>query len=893
MVEKKFVYSFKEGKKEMKEILGGKGANLADMTTLGLPVPPGFTISTEACDQFYKNGKTISEDIKKQIWEKLEELEKSMDKKLGDFEDPLLVSVRSGAAASMPGMMDTILNLGLNDKSVEGLAKKTNNQRFAYDSYRRFIQMFGEVVMGADYDSFEEALHEQKKKKNLKFDYELDVIDLKEIIQKFKDIIKRDTGKMFPNEPKEQLLMAVFAVFNSWNNARAISYRRMNNIFGLLGTAVNVQSMVFGNMGSDSGTGVCFTRNPSTGENEFYGEFLMNAQGEDVVAGIRTPEKIEKLDKVNPKAYKELVEIRSKLEKHYKDMQDMEFTIQQGKLYMLQTRNGKRTAHAAVKIAVDLVNEGILKKEEALLKIDPESLNQLLHKQLDQKAKKEKPVFTKGLPASPGAAVGKVVFTAEKAHDMAQLGEKVILARMETSPEDIEGMHASMGILTARGGMTSHAAVVARGMGKCCVAGCSELTISEKEKVIEMKNHKIREGDIITLDGSTGEVFLGAISLVEPTLSGDFGIVMEWADSIRTLKVRTNADTPTDAQVAVKFGAEGIGLCRTEHMFFEESRIKAVREMILSDTLEGRKKALDKILPMQRGDFHALFKILDGKPVTIRYLDPPLHEFLPQEEKDIQILAKEMGVSVEKLKQKVDELHEFNPMLGHRGCRLGITFPEISEMQSRAVFEAAAMIKKEGKNIIPEVMIPLVGNIKEFTHQKEIVDKVAQEVMKEKGVKFEYKVGTMIEVPRGALTADILAKEAEFFSFGTNDLTQMTCGFSRDDSAKFLKQYVEMGIYQRDPFQSIDQEGVGLLMKQAITKGRSVRKDIKLGICGEHGGDPTTIEFCHKIGLSYVSCSPFRVPIARLAAAHAAIKAKQAGAKNNANKPAKATEKKK
>lgn len=875
----KFVYSFKEGKKEMKELLGGKGANLAEMTSLGLPVPSGFTITTEACDYFYKNKKTISEDVKKQIWEKLVELEKAMGKTLGNPTDPLLVSVRSGAAASMPGMMDTILNLGLNDQSVEGLAKKTNNPRFAYDSYRRFIQMFGEVVMEADYDSFEEALHSQKEKKGLKFDHELSTEDLKELVQKFKDIVKRDTGKMFPNDPKEQLLMAVFAVFNSWNNPRANSYRRLNNIFGLLGTAVNIQSMVFGNMGNDSGTGVCFTRNPSTGENEFYGEFLMNAQGEDVVAGIRTPEKITALEKINPKAYKELVDIRSKLEKHYKDMQDMEFTIQQGKLFMLQTRNGKRTAHAAVKVAVDLVKEGLLSKEDALLKVDPESLNQLLHKQLDPKSKKANEVITKGLPASPGAAVGKIVFTAEKAHDMAEEGEKVILVRQETSPEDIEGMHASQGILTARGGMTSHAAVVARGMGKCCVAGCSDITISEREKIMEVKGHALKEGDIISLDGSTGEVFIGAVGLIEPTLSGDFATIMQWADEFRSLKVRTNADTPTDAEVAVKFGAEGIGLCRTEHMFFEESRIKAVREMILADTVEGRKRALAKILPMQRGDFYALFKILDGKPVTIRYLDPPLHEFLPQEEKDIQSLAKEMGVTPDTLKQKVDELHEFNPMLGHRGCRLGITFPEISEMQSRAVFEAAAQIVKEGKTIIPEVMIPLVGNIKEFQHQKAIVDEVAQLVMKEKGVKFEYKVGTMIEVPRGALTADILAKDAEFFSFGTNDLTQMTCGFSRDDSAKFLKQYVEMGIYQRDPFQSIDQEGVGLLMRYAISKARPVRKDIKLGICGEHGGDPTTIEFCHRIGLSYVSCSPFRVPIARLAAAHASIKAKMASDK--------------
>jgi pyruvate,orthophosphate dikinase len=876
---KKFVYSFKEGNKGMKELLGGKGANLADMSSIGLPVPSGFIITTEACDFFYKNGRKISAEMKSQILAKLSELEATMKKKLGDKNDPLLVSVRSGAAVSMPGMMDTILNLGLNDESVEGLAKKTNNPRFAYDSYRRFIQMFGDVVMGVE--GFEEVLQSVKDSVGKKYDTELDVNDLKKVIVGYKELIKEETGRLFPNNPIEQLEMSIFAVFDSWNNARAISYRRMNNIFGLLGTAVNVQSMVFGNMGDDSGTGVCFTRNPSTGENKFYGEFLMNAQGEDVVAGIRTPETIEKLGNIMPEVYKQLVAIRDQLEKHYHDMQDIEFTIQQGKLYMLQTRNGKRTAAAAVKVAVDLVNEKLLTKEEALLKIDPESLNQLLHKQLDPKSKKAKEVIARGLPASPGAAVGKIVFTAEKAHDMAQDGEKVVLVRTETSPEDIEGMHASQGILTARGGMTSHAAVVARGMGKCCVAGCSDIKISEKEKIMEIKSKSYREGDIITLDGSTGEVFAGSVDLIEPSLSGDFATIMKWADEIRRLEVRTNADTPTDAEVAVKFGAQGIGLCRTEHMFFEESRIKAVREMILAETKAGREKALAKILPMQRGDFKALFSIMNGKPVTIRYLDPPLHEFLPQEEKDIENLAKEMGVSVDTLKKKVDDLHEFNPMLGHRGCRLGITFPEISEMQSRAVFEAAAEIVKEGKNIIPEVMIPLVGNLKEFEHQKGIVDSIAQLVMKEKNVKFEYKVGTMIEVPRGALVADELAKQAEFFSFGTNDLTQMTCGFSRDDSAKFLKQYVELGIYQRDPFQSLDQEGVGQIMRIAISRSKPVRPKIKLGICGEHGGDPTTIEFCHKIGLTYVSCSPFRVPIARLAAAHAVIKAKNVSKPTN------------
>ena len=868
----KYVYNFTEGKKEMKELLGGKGANLAEMTSIGLPVPPGFTITTEACAKYYDDGQKISDDILKQTWEQLVILEGKMGKKLGDFSDPLLVSVRSGAASSMPGMMDTILNLGLNDKSVLGIAKKTNNERFAYDSYRRFIQMFGEVVMGADYDAFEHVLEEAKNKKGVKLDTDLNTEDLKNIVSEFKKIVKESTGKMFPEEPREQLKMAIEAVFRSWNNKRAIVYRRMNNIFGLKGTAVNIQSMVFGNMGDDCGTGVCFTRNPSTGENKFYGEYLMNAQGEDVVAGIRTPLSIDQLGKGMPEVYKQLLEIREKLEKHYKDMQDIEFTIQQGKLYILQTRNGKRTAPAAVRIAVELVSEGLLTKEAALLKVEPSSLDQLLHKQLNPADKKKKKPITIGLPASPGAAVGKVVFTAEKAHDMAEEGEKVVLVRVETSPEDIEVMHAAQGILTARGGMTSHAAVVARGMGKCCVAGCSELKISEHDKIIEINGLSIKEGDLISLDGSTGEVYSGAIELMEPELSGNFGTIMQWADSIRKLKVRTNADTPTDAAAAVKFGAEGIGLCRTEHMFFEETRIKAVREMILAETQEGRKKALAKILPMQRSDFKALFEIMDGRPVTIRFLDPPLHEFLPKEENDIKEIAAELGVTFDKLKEKIEDLAEFNPMLGHRGCRLGITYPEITEMQSRAVFEAAAEITKAGKGVIPEVMIPLVGNLKEFEHQKKIVDDIAEQVKSEKSVDFEYKVGTMIEVPRGALVADQLAKEAEFFSFGTNDLTQMGCGFSRDDSAKFLKQYVELGIYERDPFQSIDQEGVGQLMKIAIEKAKPVRAEIKLGICGEHGGDPTTVEFCHKIGLSYVSCSPYRVPIARLAAAHAVIK---------------------
>ncbi len=875
MAEEKFVYSFKEGNKDMKEILGGKGANLAEMTSIGLPVPPGFTITTTACDFFYKNGKKLNENIKEQIFDKLVELEGDMGKKLGNKEDPLLVSVRSGAAASMPGMMDTILNLGLNDETVEGIAKKTGNLRFALDSYRRFMQMFGNVVMGVKHELFEEVLQRIKDERRIKFDNEMSVDDLRKVVEGYKQLIKLKTGRMFPSNVYEQLDMSINAVFSSWNNDRAIIYRRMNNIHGLLGTAVNIQSMVFGNMGEDSGTGVCFTRNPSTGENKFYGEFLMNAQGEDVVAGIRTPGKIEELNNVMPHAYEQLIEIRKLLENHYKDMQDIEFTIEKSKLYILQTRNGKRTAQAAVRIAVEMVEEGFITKEQAILRVEPSSLNQLLHKQLDNNAKKSEKVLAKGLPASPGAGVGKIVFNAEDAYECNNKGEKVILVRIETSPEDIEGMNSSQGILTARGGMTSHAAVVARGMGKCCVAAVSELVINEHAKTMEVSGVKFNEGDLISLDGSTGEVFFGALSLVEPTLSGNFGKLMEWADKARKLGVRTNADTPKDAETAFKFGAEGIGLCRTEHMFFEESRIKAVREMILAETRAEREKALAKILPMQRGDFYSLFSIMKGMPVTIRFLDPPLHEFLPKEEKDINDIAREMNVNVNKLKEKIDELHEFNPMLGHRGCRLGIAFPEITEMQSRAVFEAASQIIKEGKNVIPEVMIPLVGNIGEFLHQKKIVDEIAEKVMQEQKIDIEYKVGTMIEVPRGAICADKLASDAEFFSFGTNDLTQMGCGFSRDDSAKFLKQYVELGIYKRDPFESLDQEGVGELMKIAITKAKPVRPNIKLGICGEHGGDPETIEFCHRIGLSYVSCSPFRVPIARLAAAQAAVKEKK------------------
>jgi pyruvate, orthophosphate dikinase len=868
----KFVYNFKEAQGVGKDIVGGKGSNMADMVALGLPVPAGFTITTEACNSYYENNKVLPEIISQQIDEQLKVLEEEMGKKLGDNENPLLVSVRSGAAVSMPGMMDTVLNLGLNDESVLGLEKQTENPRFAYDSYRRFIQMFGDVVMGVKHEHFESALQKVKNEKGVEIDTDLTVDDLKRVIELYKEVIQSNTGKMFPNNPREQLAMSIDAVFGSWNNPRAISYRRLNNIHGLLGTAVNVQTMVFGNMGEDSGTGVAFTRNPSTGENKFYGEYLMNAQGEDVVAGIRTPQKISQLQERNEQVYNELVEIRNRLEDYYKDMQDLEFTIEKGKLYILQTRSGKRTGPAAVRIAVEMVEEGAIDKKEAVLRVDPSSLDQLLHKQIDPEAKKVKEAVARGLPASPGAAVGKAVFTADEARDKTQAGEKVILVRVETSPEDIEGMHAAQGILTSRGGMTSHAAVVARGMGKCCVAGCSELKISEHDKVIEVGGQSIKEGDTITLDGSTGEVFVGEMGLVEPELAGSFSKLMEWADEFRKMGVRTNADTPKDSQVALKFGAEGIGLCRTEHMFFEADRIKAVREMILSETKEGRKKALAKILPMQKSDFLEIFKVMIGKPVTIRLLDPPLHEFLPKEEKDIEELASDMGVELEFIKEKIASLHEFNPMLGHRGCRLAITYPEIAEMQARAIFEAAAELKAGGQDVIPEVMVPLVGNVEEFKNQKKLIEAVAEEVKAEKGVDMEYKIGTMIEVPRGALTADEIAKEAEFFSFGTNDLTQMTCGFSRDDAGSFLGEYVKLGIYKRDPFQGLDQEGVGKLMQLAIEKARPVRENIKLGICGEHGGDPDTINFCYKIGLSYVSCSPFRVPIARLAAAQASLR---------------------
>ena len=877
---KKYVYMFGEagtspirgGKGLGKDILGGKGKNLAEMVKLGLPIPMGFTITTETCDIYYKNNKVYPQQVIDEIEKELSRLEKIMGKKLGDAEDPLLVSVRSGAADSMPGMMDTVLNLGLNDQAVEGLIKKTNNPRFVRDSYRRFLQMFGNVVMEVPHHDFEEALQKIKNAKNVKLDTELGVEDLKEVVKSYKAVIQKATGKMFPNDGREQLKMAIDAVFNSWNNDRAIVYRRLNDIRGLLGTAVNIQSMVFGNMGDTSGTGVCFTRNPSTGENKFYGEFLMNAQGEDVVAGIRTPLEIAELDKVMPDCYKELVKIYQNLEKHYKDMQDMEFTIQEGKLYILQTRNGKRTAAAAVKMAVDMVAEGLIDEKTGVLRVKPEQLDALLHKQINPTAKKTAELITKGLPASPGAAVGQIVFTAQAAHDQHEEWKKVVLVRTETSPEDIVGMVASQGILTARGGMTSHAAVVARGMGKCCVAGASEIAVDEHTKALTIKWKTYKEGDIITLDGSTGEVFAGLLETMDPELSGDFATLMTRADKYRTLGIRTNADTQHDSEVARKFGAEGIWLCRTEHMFFAEDRIKAVREMILSEDVNGRKKALDKLLPFQKSDFIGIFTAMEGLPVTIRFLDPPLHEFLPQEEKDIVELARDMNVDLDALKKKIADLHEFNPMLGHRGCRLVITYPEIAEMQTKAIILAAIELKKQNKVVLPEIMIPLVWFKSELDFNLDIVHKVAKETMDAEGVQVEYKVGTMIEVPRGAITADKIAQTAEFFSFGTNDLTQMSLGFSRDDAGKFIKEYVVKNIFEKDPFQTLDQDGVGQLIKLAIGKGRKTRPNIKLGICGEHGGDPASIEFCHKEGLNYVSCSPFRVPIARLAAAHAALK---------------------
>ncbi|MFW6230554.1 MAG: pyruvate, phosphate dikinase [Nanoarchaeota archaeon] len=869
MAKEQYVYFFDEGDKSMKELLGGKGANLAEMTKLGVPVPPGFTITTQVCDLYYKNNQSYPSGVEDQVEKNLKRLEKEMGKKLGDEKDPLLVSVRSGAAQSMPGMMDTVLNLGLNDNSVSGLAEKTGNERFAWDAYRRFIHMFGNVVMGIKGEKFGKALDDFKEKKGVENDIELTTDDLKELVEAYKKIVIDEKGESFPQDPIDQLWMSINAVFGSWNNERAILYRRLNGITGLLGTAVNVQSMVFGNMGETSGTGVAFSRNPSTGENKLYGEFLMNAQGEDVVAGIRTPQAITELEDTMPDTYKEFVKIVNKLEAHYKDMQDMEFTIQEGRLFFLQTRNGKRTAPAAVKIAVDMEKAGIINKEEAVLRVDPKSLDQLLHKQLDPEGVKLAEVLAKGLPASPGAAVGEIVFDAQKAHDLTEKGKDVILVRLETSPEDLIGMNAAKGILTARGGMTSHAAVVARGMGKCCISGCSALKINEDKGTVEVNNEVFREGDFISLDGSKGEVYKGKLPLVNPELSGDFAKIMEWADKVRVLKVRTNADTPKDAQKALEFGAEGIGLCRTEHMFFEEERIGAVREMILAEDEAGRRKALDKILPYQREDFEGLFEAMGKNPVTIRLLDPPLHEFVPHEEAQIKDLASSMGISVEQLKEKIESLHEVNPMLGHRGCRLAITYPEITEMQVRAIMEAA--IKAGAK---PEIMIPLVGFVEEFRYLKEVVEATIKQVFAETGKKVEYKVGTMIEVPRGALTAKLIAQEAEFFSFGTNDLTQMTMGFSRDDVGSFVPEYLEKGVLEFDPFAVLDQSGVGMLVKGAVKKGRESRKDLKCGICGEHGGEPSSVEFCHKVGLDYVSCSPFRVPIARLAAAHAALKNK-------------------
>src|SRR3989344_4307093 len=870
MAEKKYVYSFDEGKKELKELLGGKGANLAEMTNIGLPVPPGFTITTEACAEYYELGKNYPAGMIDQVKKKVEELEKKMKAKLGNSEDPLLVSVRSGAAASMPGMMDTVLNLGMNDKAVLGLAKKTGNERFAYDAYRRFINMFGDVVMGIDHKYFEEVLEKAKENKGVEYDTELGAEELKKVVQGYKEVVKKHTGKMFPEDPIEQLRMSIDAVFGSWNNKRAITYRRLNHIVGLKGTAVNIQAMVFGNMGETSGTGVCFTRDPSTGENRFYGEYLMNAQGEDVVAGIRTPQPLDTLQKQNPAIYKQLCDVRTKLEKHYKDMQDMEFTIQEGVLYILQTRNGKRTAAAAVRIAVEMVAEKLIDKNTAMMRVSASSLDQLLHDHLDPIAKKKHKPIAKGLPASPGAAVGEDIFHAENAHEEAAKGKKVILVRTETSPEDLIGINAAEGILTSRGGMTSHAAVVARGMGKCCIAGCADINVDEEAGYFEVKGKRIKEFEHITLDGSTGEVYIGKIPTKEPELSGEFATLMRWADEVRRLKVRANADIPRDAQVAIKFGAEGIGLCRTEHMFFEGDRIQAMREMILAENVDERKRALAKLLPYQKSDFKGLFSAMKGKPVTIRLLDPPLHEFLPKEEDEIKDIAKELNVSVEKIKAKISSLHEQNPMLGHRGCRLGITYPEITEMQTRAIMEAALAMKDHG--LVPEIMIPLVGNINEFKHQRDVVKKTADEILRRANSKMRYLIGTMIEVPRGGLTADEIAEEAEFFSFGTNDLTQMTLGFSRDDVGSFVPHYIGLGILEKDPFQVLDQTGVGQLIEMAVKKGKSARKDLKLGICGEHGGDPSSVEFCHRTGLDYVSCSPYRVPIARLAAAQAVLR---------------------
>ena len=870
----KYVYAFEEGSKEMKNLLGGKGANLAEMTNIGMPVPRGFTVTTEACTKYYDNGKEIGKDIENEIFEKLSELENKTGKKMGDLSNPLLVSVRSGARASMPGMMDTVLNLGLNDEVVKGLSEATNNKRFAYDSYRRFIQMFADVVKGYPKSSFERYFDKIKEEKGVKNDLELTADDMEEVTLRFKENYKNLAGEEFPQDPKVQLIEAVKAVFRSWMNERAIVYRRLNDIPSDWGTAVNVQEMVYGNRGNDCGTGVAFTRNPATGEKKLYGEYLINAQGEDVVAGIRTPEPISKLESDMPEVYKEFARIANLLENHYKDMQDMEFTIENGKLFMLQTRNGKRTAQAALKVAVDLVSEGMITKEEALLRVEPKQLDQLLHSNFDAESLKKGKVIAKGLAASPGAATGKIYFTAEDVVKAKERGEKdLLLVRLETSPEDIEGMNYANGVLTVRGGMTSHAAVVARGMGTCCVSGCGELVINEEEKTLTTKDGVVfHEGDYMSLDGSTGNVYGEQIKTVEPEISGDFETFMNWADNARRLKVRTNADNERDALQAKKFGAEGIGLCRTEHMFFEEDRIFNFRRMIAAETIEQREEALESILPYQREDFEKLFRAMAPYSVTIRYLDPPLHEFLPHTDEEIKPLAKSLGMSFEALKNRVESLKEFNPMMGHRGCRLAVTYPEIAKMQTRAVIEAAINVNKEGLNVEPEIMIPLVGEVKELKFVKDIVVKTADEIIKNANVKLKYKVGTMIEIPRAALTADEIAKEAEFFSFGTNDLTQMTFGFSRDDASKFLGDYYKNNIYEQDPFAKLDQVGVGKLVKMAAELGRKTRPDLHLGICGEHGGEPSSVEFCHNVGLDYVSCSPFRVPLARLAAAQAAIK---------------------
>ena len=870
---KKYVYMFSEGNASMKNLLGGKGANLAEMTNMGLPIPQGFTVSTEACTEYNEGGKKLSGEMMEQIEVAIAKLENIAGKKLGDNSNPLLVSVRSGARASMPGMMDTVLNLGLNDVSVEGLAEATNNARFAYDSYRRFIMMFADVVIGVSKSKFERHLDEFKEKKGVKYDTELSAEDLKAVSQEFKMIYFKDQGKEFPQDPKEQLFEAVKAVFNSWDNPRAFVYRRMNDIPYSWGTAVNVQMMVFGNMGDTSGTGVAFTRNAANGENAMYGEYLINAQGEDVVAGVRTPKPIATLENDMPNVYKEFTEIAHKLEQHYKDMQDMEFTIENGKLYFLQTRNGKRTANAALKIAVDMVREGLITEEEALLKVDPKQLDQILHPAFDQNALKAATPIGKGLPASPGAGAGKAYFNAEDAKDAAERGERVVLVRLETSPEDIEGMAAAQGILTVRGGMTSHAAVVARGMGRCCVSGCEEIKMNEEEKTFSLGGKTFKEGDYISLDGTTGNIYGEDIPTVDPEISGDFATFMAWADAKRRLKIRTNADTPKDAINAVNFGAEGIGLTRTEHMFFEGNRILKFRIMILSDNVEERVAALEAIRPFQEEDFVGIYEAMGERPVTIRLLDPPLHEFLPNTDEEFEVLAKEMGKTVEELKIKAKGLHELNPMMGHRGCRLSVTYPEIAVMQARAIIDAAIKVKKEkGFDLLPEIMIPLIGDVKELKYVRTLVVETADKIIAESGIDLKYLVGTMIEIPRACLTADEVAKEAEFFSFGTNDLTQMTYGLSRDDAGKILADYIDKKIYEGDPTAHLDRSGVGQLMKMAVEKGRAQRPDLHLGICGEHGGDPTSIEFCHMIGLDYVSCSPFRLPIARLAAAQAALR---------------------